>query len=217
MPLTTPELVLFDCDGVLVDSEPVTIQMLLEDFAERGLDLAVEETHKLFVGGTIWGAGNIARDMGADIPENWSAEFYERLFTELAKGVPLIEGVLDIINALEAKGIPTGIVSNGSERKMEITLGPHGLFDRFQGRIFSAHTLGVAKPDPELVLIAARQFGADPAKTVFVDDSPSGCKAGHAAGMVTVGFAKDTDPARLKGVSHHIINRMDDLRELVGL
>lgn len=216
MPLP-PELVIFDCDGVLVDSEPVALELVLEDLTERGLKLTLEDSHKLFVGGTIWGAGEIARKMGADIPEGWAKAFYEKLFVELAKGVPLVHDVVGLIDDLEACGIQTAIVSNGSERKMEITLGPHGLWDRFQERIFSAHTLGVAKPDPEIIHIALRQFGISPDRTVFVDDSPSGCKAGIAAGVTTIGFAEHNDAARLVGVCDHLTYNMQEVRGVLGV
>lgn len=213
----TPDLVLFDCDGVLVDSEPTTLTLLLADLAARGLPLTPEASHDLFIGGTIMGAGEKARALGADIPEGWAKDFYDRLFVELAKGVPLTDGLTELLDRLDLRGIASGIVSNGSERKMEITLGPHGLFQRFAGRIFSAHTHGVAKPDPELVLIAARQFGAAPARCVFVDDSPSGCKAGIAAGMLTIGYAEHTDPGRLDGLCTHIARSMAEVGEIIGL
>lgn len=213
----TPELVLFDCDGVLVDSEGVTVRMLVQDLGSRGLDLTPEDSHKLFVGGTIWGAGEIAREMGADIPEGWSERFYELLFEELAKGVPLVRGVVELLDDLEARGIAAGVVSNGSERKMQITLGPHGLWDRFQGRIFSAHTLGVAKPDPEILHIALRQFGVSADRAVFVDDSPSGCKAGMVAGVRMIGFAEHSNAARLEGVCDHVADSMAEVREFLGI
>ena len=212
-----PELVIFDCDGVLVDSAPVALELVLKDLAQRGLKLTREESHKLFVGGTIWGAGEIAAKMGADIPEGWAMAFYDKLFVELAKGVPVVNGVIELIDDLEARGIQTAIVSNGSERKMQITLGPPGLWDRFQGRVFSAHTLGVAKPDPEIIHIALRQFGVSPNRAVFIDDSPSGCKAGMAAGVRTIGFAEHNDADRLVGVCDHLTHSMAEVRELLGL
>lgn len=212
-----PELVIFDCDGVLVDSEPVTLDFMLTDLAKRGLTLSSAESHKLFVGGTIWGAGEIARDMGADIPDDWATAFYEKLFVELAKGVPVVNGVIELIDDLEARGVQTAIVSNGSERKMKITLGPHGLWDRFQGRIFSAHTLGVAKPDPEIILIALRQFGVSPDRAVFIDDSPSGCKAGIAAGVTTIGFAENNDAERMVGVCDQLADNMAEVRAVLGV
>lgn len=209
-----PELVIFDCDGVLVDSEPLANAILLADLAKRGLHLTMDDSHRLFVGGTISGAGKVAKEMGADIPEDWAARFYETLYTELEKGVPLINGV-DLIDALEAKGVQTAIVSNGNERKMKITLGPHGLWERFQGRIFSAHTHGVAKPDPGLIRIALEQFGVSPGRAVLIDDSPSGCKTGIAAGVTTIGYAEETDPARLQDVSDHIVATMGAIWDVI--
>lgn len=214
MPLN-PELVLFDCDGVLVDSETVTIKVMLDDLATRGLEVAPEDAHKLFVGGTIFTAGETAAQLGADIPDDWAETVYAKMYEELAIGVPLVNGVIELLDELDARGISTGVVSNGSARKMEITLGAHGLWDRFQGRIFSAHTLGVAKPDPEIIQIALRQFGVAPEKAVFVDDSPSGCKAGIAAGVSTIGFAEHSDARHLDDLCDHVADTMADVRRLV--
>ncbi|MEL7117642.1 MAG: HAD family phosphatase, partial [Pseudomonadota bacterium] len=113
-----PELVIFDCDGVLVDSEPITNQMLQEDLAGRGLDLTLQEILHMFVGGTIAGVAKTAREMGAEMPDTWVPEFYERMYRRLAEGTPLINGVEALMDRLDAAGIPYAVGSNGSERKM---------------------------------------------------------------------------------------------------
>ena len=212
-----PELVLFDCDGVIVDSEPIAIDVLWADLQSFGLKMSREESYELFKGGTFRKAGEEAQRRGARIPSDWADSFYPRLYEVLGKGVPLIAGVIELMDKIENAGIPIGIVSNGAPEKMELTLKPHGLFERFQGRIFSAYTYGVSKPDPELVRIAARHFEIAPGKTAFVDDSPSGCKAGQAAGMLTIGFAADTPQKVLRPHCDHLVSRMDEIAPILGL
>ena len=212
-----PKLVLFDCDGVLVDSERVAIQVLVQDFRDFGLEMDVDEAVDLFTGGTFRSAGEEARRRGAAIPDNWAEGFYPRMYAALADGVPLVDGVVELIDRIEAQGVQTGIVSNGAMEKMAVTLTPHGLMDRFEGQIFSAYTYGVSKPNPELVWIATRHFGVDPADAAFVDDSRSGCQAGQAAGVFTVGYAADAPAAKLAPHANCVVTSMTEIAELLAL
>ena len=214
----TPKLVIFDCDGVLVDSELITNQLLRDDLAGRGLDRSVEEIMSLFVGGTMRGVSIQAREMGADIPDDWVEYFYKRLYQRLGEGTPLISGVEQVLDSLDAKGIPYAVGSNGSEEKMGITLGQHpSIWTRLKDNLFSAHTLGVAKPDPGLYLAVAAAFDLTPDDCVVVDDSPSGCRGAVAAGIKCLGFAEHDDGARLLAEGAHVFHKMDALPELLRL
>ncbi|WP_172297488.1 HAD family phosphatase [Pseudoruegeria sp. HB172150] len=213
-----PSFVIFDCDGVLVDSEPATLDLLREDFAPRGLDLTLETADRLFTGGTLAAAGDKAREMGIDLPEGWVDEMYERMYARLAEGTPLIPGVQAVMDRLDAAGIPFAVGSNGSERKMQITLSQHpALYERVKNRLYSAHTYGAAKPDPTIFLAAAKDAGVAPADCAVIDDSPSGCRAGVAAGMRTLGFAADGDDARLSSVGAEVFHDMAELPARLGL
>lgn len=218
-PLTTPPAaVLFDCDGVVVDSEPATFELLAEDLANRGLTLDHAEMERLFLGGTIEKVERIAREMGADMPPGWTAAFYESLYARLAENTPLIPGVLAVFDALDAAGIPYAIGSNGSLRKMRITLGQHpALQARLDGRIFSGHDLGMLKPAPGLYLHAARALGAEPAACVVIEDSPTGAHAARAAGMTCFGYAPHGDAGALAAEGALPFAAMADLPALLGL
>ena len=212
----TPDLVIFDCDGVLVDSEPITNQLLRDDLATRGLDLPLAEIMNLFVGGTIKGASETAMEMGADLPGNWVETFYEATFEALARGTPLINGVTEVLDALDAARVPYVVASNGPERKMDITLGQHpGVYARLQGRIFSAHTVGIAKPDPGLYLVAAGQV--DAARIAVVEDSKSGCIAARRAGMRCLGLAEHDDGARLAAEGAEVIHSLHEVPAKLNL
>ncbi len=212
-----PGLIIFDCDGVLVDSEPVTNAFLVHDLARHGLHLTLPECERLFVGGTLRGAAETARVMGADLPPGWVDDFYTRVYAHLEKGVPLVPGVADVLSAVERAGIAHCVVSNGSETKMRITLGQNGLWDKFRDAQFSAHRYKTAKPDPELFLIAARRFGVLPADCIVIDDSPSGCQGAANAGMRCIGYAQRTDPIKLAKTGATVIRSMVELPALIGL
>ena len=148
-----PHLVIFDCDGVLVDSEPITNQILVDNLARYGLQVSLADCMTLFVGGTMRGVETRARELGADLPKDWIDEIYGDIYARLRQGLPSVRGIEAVLDRLEAADIPYCVASNGSEEKMEITLGATGLARRFEGNRFSAHTLGVAKPDPRLFFI----------------------------------------------------------------
>lgn len=209
-----PAAVIFDCDGVVVDSEPPLFVELQKDLAERGLDLPMHELHERFVGGTVSGIGVIARRMGADIPPDWTAQFYERVYAVLAKDTPLIPGILDLLDTLDARGIPYAIGSNGSARKMQITLGQHpGLIPRFKG-LLSGQDMGTPKPAPDLYLAAARLLDTPPERCVVVEDSGTGARAARAAGITCYGYAPQGDDERLLAEGALIFR---DMAELPGL
>ena len=213
-----PSLLIFDCDGVLVDSEPATNEILRRDFAARGLVLSEREVIENFVGGTMAGVGDKARAMGVEIPGGWVDLIYAQMYARLAEGVPLIDGVEDLMDRLDAAGIPYCVGSNGSLRKMSITLGQQpSLQARLEGRLYSAHALGVAKPEPGLFLKAAEDFGVDPARCAVIDDSPTGCIAARRAGMRGLGFAEHDDGARLAAEGAEVFHRMAEVPGLLGL
>ena len=216
--MTRPAAVIFDCDGVLVDSEAVALAMIGDDLAKAGLPMALAKVERLFVGGTIAGAFATAREMGASLPDDWVPDFYRRLYAVLAAGTPLIAGVEGVLDALDRAGIPFGVGSNGSQEKMQITLGQHpAVMARLQGRLFSGQDLGMLKPDPGLYLAVARALNADPAHCVVIEDSVTGCIAARRAGMRCMGYAPHGDGAALAAEGAQVFHAMADLPDLLGL
>lgn len=211
----TLEAVIFDCDGVVVDSEPAAFELLAQDLALHGLPMSLDEVHRQFLGGTVHGLLEKANAMGATLPASWPNDFYDRLYAILAQGTPLMPGILTVLDALDAASIPFAIGSNGSDDKMQITLGQHGLIPRFKG-LFSGQTLGKPKPAPDLYLHAARALGANPAHCVVIEDSPTGARAAKAAGMRCMGYAPHGNPA-LADVGAELFSDMKDLPSLLGL
>lgn len=213
-----PAAVLFDCDGVLVDSEPASLALITEELAANGLILPEAEFERLFLGGTMHGVADTARALGATLPDNWVEGFYGRLYARLATGIPLIPGIPALLDALDAAGIPYAVGSNGRARKMQITLGQHpSLLRRLEGRLFSGQDLGCPKPEPGLYLHAARALGVAPSACVVVEDSAPGARAAARAGMRCLGFAPHGDGAPLAAEGAQIFHAMADLPALLGL
>jgi HAD superfamily hydrolase (TIGR01509 family) len=195
--MTRPAAVLFDCDGVIVDSEGPTNDLLIADLAAYGLPLTRHQLETDFLGGTIEMVADRARAAGARLPEAWVADFYSRMYAMLEGGTPLIPGILQVLDALDAVGIPFAVGSNGSVEKMQITLGQHGLIPRFRA-VLSGQALGRPKPAPDVYLAAAAACRVRPERCVVIEDSPSGARAALAAGIPCLGFAaggRDAPPA----------------------
>lgn len=214
-----PGLVIFDCDGVLVDTERPTNEVLAADLSTRGITLSADECVAMFVGGTIAGVGRRAAEMGAEIPEDWVDVIYDKIYARLRAGIAPIAGVDAVLDALDRAGIPYCVGSNGAPEKMEITLGQTGLLDRLAGRLFSPHVIGMehAKPNPGLYLHAAREMGFAPGDCVVIEDSVSGATGAAAAGIRCFGYAVDTDAGALAAVGAHVFDDMAALPGLLGL
>jgi len=212
-----PQLVIFDCDGVLVDSEVVSNQVLTNNLARYGLSLQLEECMDLFVGGTMMGVKTKAQSLGAQLPPDWVDEIYEETFVRLKQGVPVIAGIPGILDTLDTIDIPYCVASNGSEDKMAITLGHTGLLARFENVMFSAHTLGTAKPDPHIFLHAAKTFNVIPAACIVIEDSSSGAKAARHANMKCFGYAPHNDGRKLTQEGAEVFHNMSELPDLLGV
>ena len=213
-----PMAVLFDCDGVLVDSEPATFALLSEDFVAHGLTLSLPEMERLFIGGTIEGVAKVARGMGAALPDDWVESYYTRLYARLADNIPLIDGIPELLDALDTAGIGYAVGSNGRQAKMLTTLGQHPeTLARFNGRLFSGQDLGCPKPKPDLYLHAANALGADPKRCVVIEDSPTGARAARAAGMRCLGYAPGGAHPSLAAEGAELFAAMKDVPALLGL
>lgn len=212
-----PDLVIFDCDGVLVDSETVSNRVLAANLSRHGLTLTFAECMATFVGKSDAGVCDTARAMGADLPAGWIDRVNAETHAALRVGVDVVAGIPDLLDRLDSAAIPYAVGSNGSDEKMEITLGQTGLKPRFGDAIFSAHTLGTAKPDPGLYLAAAAHFSVDPARAVVVEDSANGATAAARAGMRCLGYAPDGDGAALAATGAEVFEKMIHVPRLLGL
>lgn len=215
--MTPPKAVIFDCDGVIIDSEAPTFELMQADLAAHGLHLTVQQIETKWIGGTVENVAEGARAEGAMLPPDWVEDFYHRLYQRLAQDIPLIPGILGVLDALDAAGIPYAVGSNGTLAKMDITLGGQGLLPRFHGHVYSGQALGRPKPAPDLYLHAAAALGVAPADCVVIEDSPPGARAARAAGMRCFGYAAHGANPRLAAEGAVLFATMDDLPGLLGL
>lgn len=215
-----PEAVLFDCDGVVVDSEGPTLKLFVEELTAHGLALTLAEFEADYLGQTVEMVAKQATRAGARLPDGWVAHFYSRMNALLTAGVPLVAGVLEVLDRLDGAGIPYAMGSNGSLAKMKITLGQHGIEGRFRA-VLSGQALGNPKPAPEVYLAAAKACGVAPEACVVIEDSAQGARAGLAAGARVLGYAEhgaETATARsLLALGVPLFHRMEDLPGLLGL
>ncbi|WP_426512720.1 HAD family hydrolase [Dactylosporangium sp. McL0621] len=207
------ELVIFDCDGVLVDSERIAVRVNVAVLARLGWPLTADEVIERFIGRSH---AAIAESIGAQLGPAAAAAWTERFEAEhrlaVDAGLTAVDGVVE---ALDRITTPTCVASSGTHEKLRHTLGHAGLYERFAGRIFSATEVARGKPAPDLFLHAANSLGVPPAACVVVEDSRYGTQAARAAGMPCLAYAGGLTAAdRLAGPGTTVFH---DMRDLPGL
>ena len=209
------ELVIFDCDGVLVDSERLAVRVESEFLTELGWPLSEADIVERFMGRTDQYMNEaIEAELGNRLPGDWKDQFHRRYRAAYAAELVPVAGVLDALDQIEAT-TPTCVASSGSHDKLRFTLGHTGLYRRFEGRIFSGYEVANGKPAPDLFLHAAATMGADPARCAVVEDTRWGVLAARAAGMRAFGYAGGlTPPEHLEGDATQVF---EDMRELPRL
>jgi len=207
------ELVVFDCDGVLVDSERLAVRVESRLITELGWALSEQDVLERFVGRSdAFMRGEIEAALGRAVPE-WDDLYRDRLCEAFHAELTAVDGVSDAIDALS---VATCVASSGTHDKMALTLGFTGLWDRFEGRIFSTSEVANGKPAPDLFLHAAEQMGVVPSACVVVEDSRAGVEAARAAGMRALGYAGGLTPADwLAGPNTTVFTDMAVLPRLV--
>jgi len=207
-------LVIFDCDGVLVDSELITNRVFAAVLAELGLPLTLEFMFENFVGRSMqhcW--EQVGRMLGKEVPPHWQHEFQLRTAAALTAEVQAVPGIEAVLDSLD---VPYCVASSGSHEKMATTLSATGLLPRLRGRIFSAADVARGKPAPDLFLHAAASCGVQPDGCAVIEDSAPGVAAGVAAGMTVYGYCASTPEQRLlEAGAHYTFNNMAKLPALL--
>jgi HAD superfamily hydrolase (TIGR01509 family) len=190
-------LVIFDCDGVLVDSEPISNRLLAERLTAVGLPTSVEDSMRDYMGRS-WASCTaiIEGKLGRGLPPGFAAGYHAAVFAAFERELRPVAGIEAVLDGLPA---PCCVASSGSHERIRKALGVTGLLARFKGRIFSATDVEHGKPAPDLFLHAAALMGVSPGECVVVEDSPAGVQAGRAAGMTVLGYAALTPVVQLAG------------------
>ncbi len=216
------EAVLFDCDGVLVDSEPITNGVLRDMLQERGWHLTVDECMRMFVGKAVKDEADlIAQQTGEPVTETWLAGFRERRNLALQTHVNAIRNIHEAVHEIHVHHQGRIACASGADRfKVELMLRKLGLVRYFEGRIFSGHETPRSKPFPDVYLAAATALAADPTRCAVVEDTVTGVAAGVAAGATVFAYSPATtvhvDAAALREAgAHHIFTDMAHLPDLL--
>lgn len=206
------ELIIFDCDGVLVDSERLANEVFARVLEEEcGLTFTLEEMFDTFVGHSKKQCMTIVEEMlGKAPPPSLEHRYMHDINRELEKSVEAITGIEQVLDQISH---PICVASGGSIEKMQVTLGKTNLLHRFNGNIFSATDVARPKPYPDIYLHAAKSMGCDsPDKCLVIEDSPLGVKGGISAGMTVFGFAELMNEQKLRDAgAHRIFKKMSDL------
>jgi HAD superfamily hydrolase (TIGR01509 family) len=213
--MTRFDLVIFDCDGVVVDSERIVFEVFGAFIRSLGVRLTDAETHEQFLGRTLAECMAIVERMsGTPVPPRALERYCADRDRVLREHVQPVAGIREVLDKL---AIPFCIASSGGHDKMRITLGATKLMPYFEGRLFSATEVRHGKPAPDIFLFAAERMGASPARTAVVEDSVNGVLAGCAAGMTVFGFVDLTPAEKLVAAgAAKIFTQMRDLPPLLA-
>ncbi|HXK20138.1 MAG TPA: HAD family hydrolase [Polyangiaceae bacterium] len=211
-------LVIFDCDGVLVDSEPIAARLTAEAVSELGWPMSPELAKAEFLGDTFTNIiRRVEEKIGRKVPADWPARSQASLFAALERELTPVRGVRSAIDALLAAGVTLAVASQGSHDKMRLTLGVTGLLPFFEGRIFSASQVSRPKPAPDLFLLAADTLGFSVQETVVVEDSTRGVKAALAAGMRILGYTASVGRDAIVAAGAEPVDDLEQVPALLGL
>ncbi|MEM9341700.1 MAG: HAD family phosphatase [Pseudomonadota bacterium] len=185
-----PGLVIFDFDGVLVDSEPLSLETLSKTFADFGVILSPDEVGARLLGKSIkQTAAEISQLTGNPVTVDLVAQrWYGRLFDRFRQELKPVAGMEALLDHLTTLGIPFCIASGASMERLQVALDVTGLASRFTGKVFSADSVANGKPAPDIFLKAARDLSVPPADCLVIEDAPAGTQGAIAAGMRVLGF-----------------------------
>lgn len=210
-------LVIFDCDGVLVDSEPIAARLTAEAVSELGWEMSAELAKAEFLGDTFTNIiRRVEEKIGQRVPEDWPARSQRNLLRALERELTPVPGVRQAIEALVSEGATLAVGSQGSHEKMQLTLGVTNLLPFFSGRIFSASQVTHPKPAPDLFLLAASTLGFAPSQSVVVEDSTRGVKAARAAGMRVFGYTASVGREAMQAAGAELIEDLSELPVRLG-
>ncbi|MEU1318236.1 HAD family hydrolase [Streptomyces tibetensis] len=210
------DLVIFDNDGVLVDSEPISNRLLAAYLTELGHPTSYEDSLRDYMGAAMHRVHDlIGERTGQRLPEDFDDVFHGRVFAAFEKELKPVAGVEEVLQKLTADAVPYCVASSGSHERIRVghrTTGLDRWFD--EGRIFSSQDVGRGKPAPDLFLYAAERMRVAPERCVVVEDSPLGVRAAVAAGMDVYGFTAMTSADRLAGATQ-LFSDMGELADML--
>ena len=212
-------LVIFDCDGVLVDSEAISNRVLAEMLSDEGLPTTLAQARRDFQGLLLAEvAARVEAKLGRPLPAGWLEAYESRRAGAFRRELQPVVGAAATVRGVTAAGIEVCVASQGKLAKTQLTLGLTGLLDLFApDALFSAESVARPKPFPDLFLHAARAMGCEPSACAVVEDSPSGVAGARAAGMRVIGYAADSDAQALRAAGAQTLGSLERLPALLAI
>jgi HAD superfamily hydrolase (TIGR01509 family) len=217
--MSDARLVMFDCDGVLVDSETISNELLARALSAEGLPTTLAEARRDYQGLLLADIVSRAQErLECPLPEDWLKRYERDRAQAFARELRPIPGGAEAVQRIKAAGIAVCVASQGKLEKTRLSLSLCGLDGLFAAEaLFSAYSVSRGKPHPDLFLHAARVMGVEPSRCAVVEDSPSGVTAAVAAGMRAFGYAADSDEAALRQAGAEPLRTLEELPTLLGL
>jgi HAD superfamily hydrolase (TIGR01509 family) len=213
------QLVIFDCDGVLVDSEAISCGVLASMVSAEGLPTTLAQSRRDYQGLRLDEVlAKVEAKLGRPLPEDWLARYERERAETFRRDLKAVPGATATVARVTAAGVAVCVASQGKLEKTRLTLGLTGLLELLgEDALFSAHSVPRGKPYPDLFLRAASVMGAEPARCAVVEDTPSGVTAAVAAGMRAFGYCADSDETALREAGAELVASLDQLPALLGL
>jgi HAD superfamily hydrolase (TIGR01509 family) len=216
-----PELIIFDCDGVLIDSEVIANRVNVEVLAGLGVEFTLEEYMERFVGVSLRDEIlEIERLRKIKLPDDYEGRLMNHKYGVFDKELRAIEGIVDFVKSIQ---LPKAVASGSSPERLEYTLKLTHLWELFTPHVYSTNLVPKSKPAPDIFLYTADKFGVTPEKCLVIEDSTLGVRAGVAAGMTVLGFTggshiKHGHEERLLGLgAKKVFSRMQDMANWLKL
>jgi len=207
------QCIIFDCDGVLVDSEEISNTILIHMANEIGAEITMEYALENFAGKSLTASfEHIEKLIQKSLPNTFEKEYRRRTFSAFKTDLKPIDGVHHLLDNIS---IPFCVASSGPVEKIKLNLTTTNLIEKFENRIFSSYEIGSWKPNPEIFLYAAKKMGFEPHQCVVIEDSLAGIKAGIKGGFKVFGFANDTNKTKFKKEGVDVFFNMSELFELL--
>ena len=216
-PPARPAAVLFDCDGVLADSEGLVNSLVAHDLSARGWPITAEQAREAFLGLSLPAMVPVIEARVGRLPPDWRGALTKRIVDAVATDLQPVPGAVAALGAVVEAGIPVAVASNSGRPELMAKLARLGLLGGFAGRVFSFEDVARPKPAPDIYLAAARACGAAPVDCAVVEDSLLGVRAGVYAGCRVLGLARDTDASVLAAAGAEPFAAMAALPGLLGL
>jgi len=208
---------IFDCDGVLVDSEYLASRVETEVARDLGLELGLEEAHEMFLGKTVEGVLDaLAARIGTRPSNTWTYNWAFATARAFVRELKAVDGVHVAVRELRRRGHPMAVASQSPLARVQLSLQVAGFGGLFGDHIYVTSMVARPKPAPDIYLLAAERLGAAPRNCIVIEDSPAGAKAALAAGMRVLGFAPGPTAAAMKASGAQVIRSMDELIGAIG-